>query len=162
MGYTHYWDRKSKLNSDKFEKFTEQVSHILSLIDKEGSIGGVWYEGKEVKIANWKGEKDTEACINTASVSFNGEGDNSHESFSIDNSSDDVMNGFSFCKTARKPYDIAVTACLIAFKKCFEYAVKISSDGDYKEWECGLKLYNLSTEEPDLLLLADIDKWLKE
>lgn len=37
---------------------------------------------------------------------------------------------FDFCKTARKPYDAAVCACLVAFRHHFGGAFAVSSDGD--------------------------------
>lgn len=37
--------------------------------------------------------------------------------------------GFQFCKTARKPYDTAVTACLLLAKHHFGSAIEITSDG---------------------------------
>lgn len=40
---------------------------------------------------------------------------------------------FSFCKTARKPYDLMVQACLILYKHYFPY-VEIHSDGNMNEW----------------------------
>jgi len=40
---------------------------------------------------------------------------------------------FQFCKTARKPYDLMVQACLILYKHYFPY-VSISSDGDMDDW----------------------------
>jgi len=45
---------------------------------------------------------------------------------------------FSFCKTARKPYDLMVTACLILYKHYFP-EVRISSDGDIDEWKESFK-----------------------
>jgi hypothetical protein len=41
---------------------------------------------------------------------------------------------FSCCKTARKPYDLMVTACLILYKYYFPY-VQVSSDGNESEWQ---------------------------
>lgn len=41
---------------------------------------------------------------------------------------------FSFCKTARKPYDLMVTACLILYKYYFKQDVEIGSDGDEEDW----------------------------
>lgn len=40
---------------------------------------------------------------------------------------------FAFCKTARKPYDLMVQACLILYKHYFP-CVTISSDGNMDEW----------------------------
>jgi len=41
---------------------------------------------------------------------------------------------FSCCKTARKPYDLMVTACLILYKYYFPY-VQIGSDGNGEDWQ---------------------------
>lgn len=40
---------------------------------------------------------------------------------------------FEFCKTAYRPYDVAVTACLIALKHHFPECI-IASDGEDKDW----------------------------
>jgi hypothetical protein len=40
---------------------------------------------------------------------------------------------FSFCKTARKPYDLMVQACLILYKYYFP-EVEIGSDGENEDW----------------------------
>jgi len=40
---------------------------------------------------------------------------------------------FGFCKTARKPYDLMVTACLVLYKHHFP-EVQISSDGNFEDW----------------------------
>jgi hypothetical protein len=70
-------------------------------------------------------------------IVFNGVGADSHESFYV--SADGV--DFNFCKTAQKPYDIAVTASLIHAKKVFGDKIKISSDGDWSDWDGGKLLY---------------------
>jgi hypothetical protein len=70
-------------------------------------------------------------------IVFNGVGADAHETFFV--SADGV--DFNFCKTAQKPYDIAVTASLIHAKKVFGDNIKISSDGDWSDWESGQLLY---------------------
>jgi hypothetical protein len=47
---------------------------------------------------------------------------------------------FACRKTARKPYDETVTAILIRAKVRAGDAIKISSDGDWKEWSAGRRL----------------------
>jgi hypothetical protein len=49
---------------------------------------------------------------------------------------------FSFCKTAQKPYDICVVCALTLAKHYFKKDIKVSSDGDAKDWEMGVKLVN--------------------
>jgi hypothetical protein len=41
---------------------------------------------------------------------------------------------FAFCKTAFRPYDLSVISILIAFKKHFGDAVRVSSDGTDQQW----------------------------
>ncbi|PSR27615.1 MAG: hypothetical protein C7B46_19320 [Sulfobacillus benefaciens] len=60
-------------------------------------------------------------------------GDCSYESFRFDRVED---ARFSFCKTARKPYDVAVTAALIVIKHHLP-TVRIMSDGNDDDWADG-------------------------
>lgn len=96
-------------------------------------------------------------------------GDCSHETFRISrvyNPEDwekpqDGMY-FSFCKTAFKPYDLAVIACLIVFKHHFGDEFKVTTDGEDQHWfdgkmVCALVLnygigYKVSVEEAELLI----------
>lgn len=69
-------------------------------------------------------------------------GDCSHESFSIPlvfepepyNKTTDDGLFFNFCKTAFKPYDLAVTAALVVLKKHLGDSIRISSDGEDCHW----------------------------
>lgn len=78
---------------------------------------------------------------------FNGIGEDGHETFVFEQShtisSYDRKNEqgqyFSFCKTARKPYDTAVVACLIILKHYFGDDLVVRSDGNPKEWAEGLQ-----------------------
>lgn len=78
--------------------------------------------------------------IKNNTLAFNGIGDNSHETFvmqqdlnpeqwEIDRAGEDNGLFFEFCKTARKPYDVMVCAALIIAKKRFGKYIKIASDG---------------------------------
>ena len=52
---------------------------------------------------------------------------------------DSDMKGlvFTCCKTAYRPYDVTVTAMLIALKHHFVNGVRVSSDGEDEHWEDG-------------------------
>jgi hypothetical protein len=92
-------------------------------------------------------------------VNFNGDGDDSHETFLFERHAiHDPFSGqasydkkskkrilFDACKTAQKPYDICVVACLILAKIHFGENIKISSDGDLADWEEGVKLVKKAT-----------------
>jgi len=68
-------------------------------------------------------------------------GDCSHETFRVTCTRDrrdyQPKQGerFGFCKTAYKPYDIPVTACLIILKHHFGSKVNVSSDGESRDWD---------------------------
>jgi hypothetical protein len=73
-------------------------------------------------------------------IRFNGVNDEGHETFTVHQvyspSYRQEKDGklFHFCKTARKEYDTAVTACLIILKHYFGDDFKVSSDGQPEEW----------------------------
>jgi len=77
-------------------------------------------------------------------LNFNGTKELGHEDFVLrehysENSS------FEFCKTARKPYDTVVVACLIVLKHYLKGQVEVSSDGYSSDWYTGLELAKLAT-----------------
>lgn len=109
MGYTHYWDIKKakpadlKLAIADMGKIAKHFAPILAGRDGEGR-----------------------PVITPNEITFNGKGDDSHETFSITNSPHEE---FGFCKTAEKPYDVAVVACLAALKDRCKDSVSVRSDG---------------------------------
>ena len=112
MGYTRYWDKTDKPIT---QTFLDTVNKILERCKKMG-----------ITIKGWDGEYEPEITLER--VAFNGDESRSlaHESFVIDNNKE-----WTFCKTARKPYDYAVRCVLAAALK--EGIVKnVSSDGKCK------------------------------
>jgi len=76
-----------------------------------------------------------------------GMGSGSYETFCIeqyqqrqDHQTDPLI--FNFCKTSYRPYDLTVTAVLIAFKHHFFNQVQINTDGQEKDWMDGRILCN--------------------
>jgi hypothetical protein len=74
-------------------------------------------------------------------VRFNGVENGAHETFLVEFPVGDERYDDSWCKTAGKPYDTAVTACLILAKKLFDADFEVRSDGRWKDWEGGRLLY---------------------
>lgn len=128
MGYTHYWDilvgQNEKL--EHFEEYAQECKELANHVMEQG-----------VKIHGGLGAGHPE--FNNVHVLFNGDattGDD-HETFMIE----PVKRGFGFCKTARKPYDPLVCACLINLKLRYGDKVKINSDGDLDdEWQEPLRI----------------------
>lgn len=133
MGYTHYFSKVSTTRDDalRFEMFARGARTIIEYATTQDKI----------QIADGMGEKLGEWEISDSLVSFNGYGADSHETFywGVD------ASGFNFCKTAYKPYDAVVTACLIHLKDVYGDAVDIGSDGYWSEWSDGARLYRNAT-----------------
>ena len=121
MGYTHYFRKKDGLTEANWGGFTEDVKKVLK-------------DGKD--IIQFEYDEDAPAIANDHYVRFNGIEDEGHETFVLDYE----KSRFDFCKTARKPYDKYVTACLILAKVHFGNEITVSSDGDLEDWNEGLEL----------------------
>ena len=87
-----------------------------------------------------------EPQVTRRQVACNGDGEDAHEGFVVERvlarhgraPMDDGLY-FEFCKTARKPYDLAVTAMLMALKLHYP-EVRVFSDGDAADWKPGREL----------------------
>ena len=163
MGYTHYYKKPGGyiLNAATFSNVVELAHKIISACEKDSPIGGVYYDGEVVEIVGPNGDKSP--ITSGDMLQFNGKGDNAHEALIISNRKEDLeLGSFNFCKTARKPYDIVVTAVLIAFKAYFLAAVTINSDGYIEDWEPGLELYNICAPENKKVGIDTLKKWISE
>ena len=133
MGYTHYYTKTGTSRDDalRFEMF---MNGARTIIEYATAIDGI-------QLADAMGEHLGQWECTKESVRFNGFGPESHETFdwSIDSS------GFGFTKTAYKPYDAVVTACLIHLKDVYGDLVSIGSDGSWSDWRDGATLYRNAT-----------------
>lgn len=164
MGYTHYWDRPKEIDKAAYAAITKDVAKVLQLCQEQGMLLGnafgvgspeittdtlrfngleqCGHPNKDLGIA-WPADHASGAAGSSNPVGqwFGGAllevrtcgGDCSHESFCFDRVEDDE---FAFCKTAFKPYDIAVTAALIVIKH-HAPSVNVSSDGNDEDWVDG-------------------------
>lgn len=77
--------------------------------------------------------------VDGGAISFNGDAaqGEDHESFYLEATASG--NGeFEFCKTAEKPYDLLVVACLAVLADRAK-GVKVLSDGSTEDWAKGAK-----------------------
>jgi len=127
MGYTHYWT---------FGAFIEEKAYKTALTECRKII-----KASPVPLGNAFGEGKPK--LNNG-VWFNGVAEGAHETFALDREpireSGSENTGFNFCKTARKPYDVVVTACLCVLQEHLGKHVNVSSDGEPGEWEQGRAL----------------------
>nr|XP_047136978.1 uncharacterized protein LOC124813666 [Hydra vulgaris] len=115
MGYTHYWQLKKVIEPLKWKEFLVGVHKIIATaIDQNYPIEDK-SAGDVIRINGSRGEDFDDFVI----------------------TSDNLV--WSFCKTARRLYDPAVTAILILLKEMVGEDVKITSDGEWdeEEWKDG-------------------------
>jgi hypothetical protein len=143
MGYTHYWRRKVDLSLG-WSSFLKDVIKVYKNLPLHTDSAGGYYKDSPLKIGNWDGKG--KPAFNSKEIRFNGAGkDLDHETFSFprirkkEKFDSKPENGmfFDFCKTAEKPYDLLVTACLLLAQKHFGNKIIVSSDGDMngQEWQ---------------------------
>jgi hypothetical protein len=151
MGYTHYWKKSLVLDQDKFNAFVEDCREICNLATKE----------YDINICGWDGEGKPEFTPDFVSLNGDHSKDDGCETFRF-TSIEELQYAneyglvFGCTKTARNPYDIVVTACLVAAKYHFGNDVYISSDGEGEEntWSDGFMLAS-AILGPDLKELGE-------
>jgi len=133
MGYTHYWNFKPGTLKDWEAKIADVDKIIAASKDKyeldlEGSTDErIWLNGPE---------DARDLCHETFDMPRKAGGPAQRVADAPEYRSAG-MEGFDFCKTARKPYDDVVVACLCVLA---ETGLDVSSDGDGEEWEEGRAL----------------------
>jgi hypothetical protein len=129
MGYTHYFPH-AKTTKKKWAKILTDCKTLLEKLPKNIIIRG------------WDG--GGEPVFNDEKISYNGNADNDldHETFELlrdgaqpEDYEADKKVGFRFCKTAYKPYDLLVCACLLVYKHHSPDTLELGSDGDPEDWK---------------------------
>ncbi|MDP8268221.1 MAG: hypothetical protein P9L97_05780 [Candidatus Tenebribacter davisii] len=118
MGYTHYFPH-TEVPEEIWEKIVEDCKKVL--------------RNTSILI---------EAHPFLDDICFNGLGDDGHETFLLERKGSDGF-GFQFCKTAQKPYDLLVCACLLIYKHHSPNTIELFSDGDEEDWKESTELVNL-------------------
>ena len=155
MGYTHYWRQQRDFTDTEWQ----ELPRLAKLITADGQ--GI--------LANAFSDKNSKPTIDNEEISFNGIGDDGHETFCItrkkrdlydyekqDSIQDAYMHDksgggvFNFCKTAHKPYDKYVVAVLCAIYRVQRDIMNISSDGNTADWTEGLFHAVRSTREEEM------------
>jgi hypothetical protein len=134
MGYTHYFTQTRDFTREEWAQIREDMDALLKDVQHVQGI----------PLANGVGEPGTSPEITDKKIWFNGVGDDSHETFCVYRKRrapeypGDIRGG-DFCKTARKPYDLAVTAALCYLATVPDPASHtVSSDGEGRDFLDGL------------------------
>jgi hypothetical protein len=113
MGYTNYWHHNKSFTNNEWKLIKDEYEYIKEMCE------GIIID---------ESEKNCDEIV------FNGKGDLSHETFILCKTprTKETYKGeditFNFCKTARKPYDIAVWHMLFFTKNKTNGLSKISRD----------------------------------
>ena len=142
MGYTHYWTQTGDFTSAEWDDVT---NHIRAILSQAENLYGV-------HLADGNGESGTRLRIEHDVIVFNGSGDHGHEGFVVyrnrlPKESWQREQGQDFCKTARKPYDIAVTASL-CYLSSIAGTHRVLSDGYGRDFLAGLALARQALHRP--------------
>jgi len=139
MGYTHYYGHK-RVTKKVWDDIVKDVKVIMANLPKYSLSSGGYYPDVELKLADGMGKVGTKPIINGDVIVFNGLGPQySHETFKLLRKGSD---GFYFCKTARKPYDLVVQACLLIYKYHSPGTIHLESDGDDSAWKAAIGFVN--------------------
>ena len=151
MGYTHYYSHDKDLNQETWNEFIKDCKTLYkNMPDHSESSGAyhaddpliltgdalckspkftkdlVYFNGGDTGVRVKKGKYWEEAYPDGTTKEYP---ELSHETFILKRKKCN-----EFCKTARKPYDLMVQACLILFLAHFPDDAQVSSDGDSDDW----------------------------
>lgn len=126
MGYTHYWYQHPELDAQIFHKAARDCRKVCETL--------------EIPLGDADGLD--EPVFGDDFIALNGAGDDGYESFDVErlygegsfNDPDELGRYFDFCKTERRPYDLAVQCCLIVLAHYFGDQFKVTSDGNAEDW----------------------------
>ena len=125
MGYTNYWTQKKPFNNRQWNIIKKEYDYIK---ENFGVNNANEYEENIIEDQSTKSDE----------IVFNGNKKNNlnHETFVLTkNFREPFYNGddvkFNFCKTARKPYDLAVWHLLTFVKMIAPNSIDIRRDGWY-------------------------------
>ena len=121
MGYTHYFPQQRVFDDLEWRGVVEDSKKAIAFCMMDG-----------IELAKEYDEPRQPAVVSFNEVRFNGVGEEGHETFDVTRH---LNAGFNFCKTARKPYDLAVCLVLLVCHYHAPGVLQIGSDGDWdSEW----------------------------
>lgn len=132
MGYTHYW----YINPAKGKAKEIEAAYQRAIRDCQRIAH--YYQKNAEDWARLSGYTAHCSVGSYGGLMVNGKGEEAHEPFIMREHFS--QNDGGFCKTARKPYDMVVVACLAVLKHRLKGAFEVSSDGYAEDHEAGIAL----------------------
>ena len=151
MGYTHYYPQRRDFTDQEWDETVAATRAIIFL----ANVNGIQTTGDNDRAADYEGGGGTFSVgVETSLLPevpdvpylcFNGDGKEGHQAFVLYRVRPPLQKwdtgdeAFQCCKTAQKPYDLAVVAVLCYIASRHEGLLSVGSDGDISEWEDGLR-----------------------
>jgi hypothetical protein len=136
MGYAHYWTLQAGTSDALLAAAARDMAKIAEAAIADG-----------IELADASGEAGTSPRLDGSSFEFNGvqpedDGDSFIWPYGWMGADAEADGSFEMgCKTQGRPYDVAVTACLLVAKHHLGSGIEISSDGGPDEWRAGRALF---------------------
>jgi len=151
MGYTHYFQAVKEPTTEQWDNIACRTRQLYKTAANEG-----------IALAFEDDEYIEAPVADRGLIRFNGAGGEGYETFCITHTPEKDRHGrpgfaFSFCKTARRPYDTVACAVLLVMNEEAPGVWDIASDGDLEEWGPGFELYKRAFH-----VNADIPLFLQE
>lgn len=144
MGYTHYWTFKHPKGIKAADLEAKYQQAILECAKVAQAYNNALPKGDPERLSGYTAHTKPGTY---GGLDINGKGEYSHDSFQLrEHFSENIDSGFGFCKTARRPYDTVVTACLSILKYRLGDAIEVSSDGRPADWVRGVFLARTVTK----------------
>lgn len=159
MGYTHFFKFVKFITKEQMAEVAENVKDVFGtfpMVTKR--LKGPYGKGEPIITGKY------------SLISFNGDAEKNedYESFVVNR---EDLN-LQFCKTARRPYDLAVCLCLIVLKDNFGDSFDFHSDGYFmnhkkkngeiihaeRNWAKARRLYNKYCRTHDINI-PNYRKW---
>jgi hypothetical protein len=129
MGYTHYFPQQRPFTDSEWQGVLDDSEKAIAFCLQDGIELAEEYNSTQP------------ALLSFDEIRFNGVDEEGHETFSIER---DMNHGFNFCKTARKPYDLAVCLVLLVCNHHAPGTLDIGSDGEWdKEWRKPREIFQM-------------------
>lgn len=109
---------------------SENAKGINNGLSDDKDVEGTWFAGMTLNTRTCSGDCSHETCYFPRIVEPRGDWDKPKED----------GKWFESCKTAYKPYDLAVNVFLIIVKNHLKEDIIVKSDGELKDWKEGITI----------------------
>ena len=142
MGYTHYFYQQRDFSAIEWQQVQAAFRRLLDNLPQHSTNAGGYFADRPLVLRGWDGNGQPECTFNAITFNGDADGDLGHETFTMTRQKE---SDFDFCKTARKPYDLAVCAMLLIANQIAPGVYVLGTDarslaGD--EWQPAIELAN--------------------